>query len=152
MKIEVFKAAENLKIEDVEKVLKQKLGEKYELKLKKASGIGGQMIGGVANDQVTVIKNAYHRTVVSLMVGDDTDMSGKKATFIYFSEAELATWLRMLRKEGGLIGWGIIRLIYGGSDEIYDAVKNTIKENIDVIVETHEHGLRTMFKKNKKVE
>ncbi len=123
MKIEVFKGAENLKIEDVEKVLKQKLGEKYELKLKKATGIGGQMIGGAANDQITVIKNAYHRTVVSLMVADDTDMNGKKATFIYFSEAELATWLRILRKEAGLIGAGIIRLIYGGSDEIYEDVK-----------------------------
>ena len=122
------------------------------MKLKKASGIGGQIIGGVANDQIKVIKNAYHRTVVSLLVSDDTDMSGKKATFIYFSEAELATWLPMLRKEGGLIGWGIIRLIYGGSDEIYDAVKNTIKENIDVIVETHNHGLSALFKKNKKVE
>ena len=152
MKVELFKAVDNPTIEDVEKVLKEKLGDKYEFKLKKASGIASQMVGGAAHDQVTVIKNAYHRTVVSVQIADDTDVSGKKATFIYFSEAELAGWLRILHKEVGFIGAFIIRLIYGSSDDIYDAVKDTIKDNLNIVVEVHKAGLSALFKKNTKIE
>ena len=149
MKVESYKGPENLKIEDVEKVLKEKLGEKYELKFKKGSGIGGQMLGRAAYDEITVIKNAYHRTVVSLEVPKDTDMSGKKCTIIHFSEAELAPWLRILGREVGFIGLFIIGLMYGRKDEIYDEVKNTIKNNLNVEVETLDVGLKSLFKKKK---
>ncbi|SFW39987.1 hypothetical protein [Cellulophaga fucicola] len=152
MKIEVYKAVDHPTIEDVEKVLKEKLGDKYEYKLRKKAGIAGQMVGGVNYDNITVIKNAYHRTVVGLETTSSSSPSVPKFTTINFSEATLAGWLGFLNNQVGFIGSFIIRLIYGGDSEIYDEVRETIKNNMNIEVEVHEAGLGALFKKKKKEE
>ncbi|WP_435314824.1 hypothetical protein [Cellulophaga fucicola] len=152
MKIEVYKAVDHPTIEDVEKVLKEKLGDKYEYKLRKKASIAGQMVGGVNYDNITVIKNAYHRTVVGLETTSSSSPSVPKFTTINFSEATLAGWLGFLNNQVGFIGRIIIRLIYGGDSEIYDEVRETIKNNMNIEVEVHEAGLGALFKKKKKEE
>lgn len=150
MKVINFRAFENPTIEDLEALLKEKLGDKYTYKSsRKASSLAGQLVNSKSKDSVTVIKNAYHRTVVSVATVDDSSLDTGKRTNIFFSEATLAGWLGLLNKEGGFIGRIIIRAIYGTSDEIYDEVKNLIKKNIKGEDETHEVGLSTLFKKKK---
>jgi len=150
MKVTVFRAFENPAIEDLETLLKEKLGDKYTYKSsRKATSLAGKLMDSKSKDSVTVIKNAYHRTVVSVETVDDASLDTGKRTSVYFSEATLAGWLGLLHKEGGFIGRIIIRTIYGFSDEIYDVVKSTIKTNINGEDETHEVGLSTLFKKKK---
>lgn len=150
MKVTNFRAFENPSIEDLESLLKEKLGDKYTYKSsRKANSLAGKLVNSKSKDSVTVIKNAYHRTVVSVSTVDDASLDTGKRTNIFFSEATLAGWLGFLHKEGGFIGRIIIRIIYGVSDEIYDEVKSTIKTNIKGADETHEVGLGALFKKNK---
>lgn len=150
MKVTVFRAFENPTIEELEALLKEKLGDKYTYKSsRKATSLAGKLIDSRAKDSVTVIRNAYHRTVVSIETVDDTSLATGKRTSVYFSEATLAGWLGFLHKEAGFIGRIIIRIIYGVSDEIYDEVKSTVKTNIKGENETHEVGLGALFKKKK---
>lgn len=148
MKVTVFRAFDNPTIEDLETLLKEKLGDKYTYKSsRKATSLAGKIMDSRAKDSVTIIKNAYHRTVVSVETGDDSSLETGKRTNIFFSEATLAGWLGLLHKEGGFIGRIIIRIIYGVSDEIYEDVKSTVKTNVKGENETHEVGLSTLFKK-----
>lgn len=148
MKVTIFTAFENPTIEELETLLKEKLGDKYTYKsTRKANSLAGKLVNSKSKDSVTVIKNAYHRTVVSVETGDDSSLDTGKRTSVYFSEATLAGWLGLLHKEGGFIGRIIIRMIYGVSDEIYEDVEKTIKTNIKGEDETHEFGLGTLFKK-----
>lgn len=150
MKVSIFRAFENPTIEDLEALLEKKLGDKYTYKSsRKATSLVGKIANSKSADSVTVIKNAYHRTVVSVETIDDASLDTGKRTSVYFSEATLAGWLGLLHKEGGFIGRIIIRAIYGFSDEIYDEVKTTIKTNINGEDETTEVGLSTLFKKKK---
>ena len=150
MKVTTFKAFENPTIENIEKVLKDNLKDKYEYKIKKkASSLAGKLVNGSSGDSVTVIKNAYHRTVITVITIDDVLAESGKTTAIYFSEDEIAGWLGFLRKEGGLIGGLIIRLIYGGGDGFYEEVEKTVKTNIKGQDETLEVGLGSLLTRNK---
>lgn len=150
MKVTIFNATENPTIDDVEKVIKSKLGEKYKYKsFRKSNSLAGKLINGSSMDSITVIKNAYHRYVVSVNTIDDPSLDSGKRTSIYFSEETLAGWLGFLYKEVGFIGRIIIRAIYGASDEIYAEVENVVKTNIKGQDETTEVGLGSLFKKKK---
>lgn len=148
MKVTIFNATENPTIEDIEKVIKSKLGDKYKYKLfKKSNSLAGKLINGSSMDSVTVIKNAYHRYVVSVETIKDPMSESGKHTSIYFSEETLAGWLGFLYNEVGFIGRIIIRAIYGTSDEIYAEVENVVKTNIKGEDKTVEAGLGSLFKK-----
>ncbi|WP_299117061.1 hypothetical protein [uncultured Winogradskyella sp.] len=150
MKVTTFNATDHPKIEDIEKVLTDKLGDTYKYKTnKKATSLVGKMAGGSKRDSVTVIKNAYHRTVVSVETFNDHTSESGKRTNIYFSEDTLAGWLAFLNKEAGFLGRIIIRLIYGNGGGFYQEVEQVVKTNINGKDETVEVGLSTLFKKKK---
>ncbi|NHN25304.1 hypothetical protein FIA58_006400 [Flavobacterium jejuense] len=151
MKVTTFRAFDNPTLEEVEKLLKEKLGNKYELKLsRKSTHLAGKLITGSTTDAITVIKNAYHRTKVNVTTIDDASSNTGKHTSIYFSEATLAGWLLLLHNQAGLLGRLIIRLIYGNSDAFYEEIDSIIKTNIKGEEETKEVGLGTLFKKKNK--
>lgn len=150
MKITTFRAFENPTVEEVEKLLKEELGNKYELKLsRKSTNLAGKLITGSTSDAVTVIKNAYHRTKVNVTTIDDASSETGKHTSIYFSEATLAGWLLLLHHQAGLLGRLIIRLIYGDSSGFYEEIENVIKTNFKGEDETKDVGLTALFKKKK---
>ncbi|RZS99830.1 hypothetical protein [Aquimarina brevivitae] len=146
MKIKIYKALENPTIEDVERVIKEKIGDKYTYKsTRKADSVAGKILNGNAQNTIIVIKNAYHRIVVAVeTVKDPTDDNGQYTT-LRFSTAELAGWLRFLHREGGLLGSFIIRLIYGSNDPIYDEVRNIVKDNFKIEEQTLDVGIGTLF-------
>ncbi|EZH73913.1 hypothetical protein ATO12_13600 [Aquimarina atlantica] len=148
MKVTVFKAIDDPTIDDIEKVIKDKLGDKYTYKSsRKASSMAGKLLKGSAEDSITVIKNAYHRFVVVLRAEKDpTSLSGLY-TSIHFSSATLAGWLGFLHNEVGFIGRIIIRTIYGKDDPIYDEVKTIVKDSFRIEEETIDTGLGSLFKK-----
>lgn len=148
MKVTIFNATDNPTIEEVENLVKSKLGDKYTYKSqRKSNSMAGKILNGSSADALTVIKNAYHRTVVSVETIPDPSLSSGKRTSIYFSDATLAGWLGLLHKEGGFVGRMIIRAIYGAKDEIYDEVEKVVKTNINGQDETTEVGLGSLFKK-----
>ncbi|WP_103867537.1 hypothetical protein [Aquimarina sp. I32.4] len=149
MKVTVFKAIENPSIEDVEKLIKEKLGDKYTYKSsRKANNIAGKIMNSHAEDAITIIKNAYHRFVVVVDTTKDPTSENGQYTCFRFSSEELAGWLRFLRNEVGFIGSFIIRLIYGGDDPIYEEVKNIVKDNFKIEEQTIDVGLRSLLKNN----
>lgn len=149
MKVTIFNATDNPTIEEIEMVIKSKLGDKYTYKSnRKTSSIAGKIFNGSSADSITVIKNAYHRTVVSVETIPDPSLPSGKRTSIYFSEVTLAGWLGLLHKEGGFLGRMIISAIYGAKDEIYGEVEKVVKTNVNGQDETSEVGLGA-FLKNK---
>ena len=150
MKVTIFNATENPTIEDLEKVIKVKLGDKYTYKsTRKAKSTAGKLLNSSSADSVTVIKNAYHRTTVSLETIKDASLSTGLRTSVYFSEAKLAGWLTLLHREGRWLGRIIIRTIYGVSSPIYQEVKDAVKLNIKGEDETSEVGLASFLRKKK---
>lgn len=148
MKVTTYRAFENPTLEEVEKLLKEKLGDKYELKLtRKSSNIASALLNRSNTDGVTVIKNAYHRTKVNVTTIDDATSNTGKHTSIYYSEAELAGWLSFLHKQSGLLLRLVIRLIYRNSDGFYEEVDTVIKSNFKGEEETKEVGIGSLFKK-----
>lgn len=150
MKITTFNAHDHPTIEDVEKLLQENLGAKYEYKLKKKSAsLAGKIMNGSAGDAITIIKDAYHRTVVTITTFEDSGTASGKRTSLYFSEDELAGWLGFLNKQTGLIGHLVIRAIYGSGDGFYEEVEQAIKKNLKGEDETHSVGLGALFGKKK---
>ncbi|TPN83383.1 hypothetical protein [Aquimarina algicola] len=146
MKVTIYKAIENPSIEDVEQIIKEKLGDKYTYKSsRKASSVAGKILNSRTEDTITVIKNAYHRFVVVVDVVKDPTSESGKCTHFRFSSAELAGWLAFLHKEGGLLGAFIIRLIYGSNDPIYDEVRNIVKDNFKIEEQTVNTGLSALL-------
>ncbi|CAM4126842.1 MULTISPECIES: hypothetical protein [Flavobacterium] len=148
MKVTTYKTFDNTTAEQVEKLLKDKLGNKYEIKLsKKATSMAGKLFTDAANDSVTVIKNAYHRTKVNVATIDDPSSETGAYTAISYSEAKLTGWLSILHGQAGLLGKLVIRLIYGNADEFYEEVDNVIKVNIKGVEETKNVGIASLFNK-----
>lgn len=53
-------------LEDLFELLKEKLGNKYEVKFLKKGSAAAQFLGtGNAEDRIFVAKNAYHRTLIT---------------------------------------------------------------------------------------
>ncbi len=153
MKTTLFYAFDNPTIEEIEDIIKSKLGDKYTYKSsRKKNSLAGKLINGSTKDSITVIKNAYHRYVVSVETNKDPSSETGKTTVVYFNNQELAGWLKLLYKEAGFIGQIIIGLIYGKSNEIYDDVIKTVKTNLRGEDKTYEVGLGAFFKKNKSAE
>lgn len=150
MKVTTYKTFGNLTVEDVEKLLKSKIGDKYEVKLsKKATSVAGKLLTDSATDSVIVIKNAYHRTKVNVVSVDDASTETGKHTSIYYSEAKLTGWLGLLHGQAGLLGKLAIRLMYGNADDFYDDVDHVIKINIKGEDVTNEVGIGSLFRKKK---
>lgn len=150
MKVTTYKTFENPTVEEVEKLLKSKIGDKYEVKLsKKATSVAGKLFTDSATNSVIVIKNAYHRTKVNVVTIEDSSLETGKYTSIYYSEAKLTGWLALLHGQAGLLGKLAIRLMYGKADDFYDEVDHIIKANIKGEDETKEVGIGSLFKKKK---
>ncbi|WP_141402412.1 hypothetical protein [Sediminicola luteus] len=148
MKVTVFKAIDDPTIDDIEKVIKDKLGDKYTYKSsRKASSMAGKLLKGSPEDSITVIKNAYHRYVVLLRADKDPTSASGMYTTIHFSSATLAGWLGFLHREVGFIGRIIIRAIYGNDDPIYNEVKTIVTDNFKIEEETFDTGIGSLFKK-----
>ena len=149
MKITRFQILDDSTIEDIEDLIKTKLGDKYTYKsLRKSNTVVGKLVNGSAADSITVIKNAYHRITVSVTTIDDP-LTGKKERSIHFGKASLAGWLGFLHKEGGILGRIIIRIIYGMSDEIYDEVEGLVRKNVKGEDHTIEAGIGALFNRKK---
>lgn len=145
MKITSYKTAEVNTIEDIERVVTNHFEDKYTYKLTKKASTAGQLIGKSQVDSFTVIKNAYHRSVVVV------DFNSKdNSTSIRFEDYTLAGWLGFLNNQVGFIGSLIIRLIYGSGGDFYSDVENSIKTNIDGEDITLDVGLGALFKKKDK--
>lgn len=140
MEITTYYAKKDIKLEQVEQLLKEKLGDKYTYKVKKKAGsYAGKFLNSTSHDKVTVIKNAFHRYDVLADTSRDPRSTDENATVTIIDvleSHEIAGWLKMLHKEGGFIGRMIIRQIYGSGNEYYREIKDVVFNNIEVTKET----------------
>lgn len=142
MKITNFYTEDELTIEQLEQILKQHLGDKYKIDVKKkSSNLAVKLVSTEKMDMITVGKNAYHRTVIRIQTIKDEFLPSGKRTSIYFDDATLAWWLDLLHSNFGLIGSLIIRLIYGTGDGFYQEIERAVKDNVDGKQETIKTGL-----------
>ncbi len=148
MKVTTYYTDQLTTVEQVEEVVKKGLKDKYEYKVnKKSESLAGKIIKGATVDNIVVIKNAYHRNVISINTMKDPRVTSGEVTTIVFSEATVAGWLAFLNKQVGIVGHLIIRLIYGKGDGFYEEVERVVKSNIKGREETVDVGLTAMFKK-----
>lgn len=105
-------------LEDLFELLKEKLGNKYEVKFLKKGSAAAQFFGtGNAEDRIFVAKNAYHRTLITTKYAPMTDDMSREDTYLGFDRSTMKGWLKMLYSEGGWIGQWIIRTIYGSNQD-----------------------------------
>ncbi|TSE07284.1 hypothetical protein [Aquimarina algiphila] len=135
----VYYTEEKIDIKSLNQLFENEFGDKYTYKSSNASNNAiSKVVSGKSNDAFTVIKNAYHRTVISLQ-----DIDGK--TYINFGEDTLEWWLNLLNNNFGFIGSLIIRLIYGDGDGFYDEIQATVKNNLQVEEQEIKVGLGALF-------
>ena len=95
-------------LEDLFELLKEKLGNKYEVKFLKKGSAAAQFFGtGNAEDRIFVAKNAYHRTLITTKYAPMTDDMSREDTYLGFDRSTMKGWLKMLYSEGGWIGNGL---------------------------------------------
>ncbi|SNR14210.1 hypothetical protein [Tenacibaculum jejuense] len=148
MEVKTYYTEGDILIDQVEDILVENFGDTYKYKVnRKAKSIAGKIATGGAADHIVVIKNAYHRMVITLdKVKDPRTITGEANTIV-FSEATVAGWLAFFNKEVGIIGHFIIRAIYGKANEFYTEVEKAVKDNIKGKEETINVGLSAIFKK-----
>ena len=95
-------------LEDLFELLKEKLGNKYEVKFLKKGSAAAQFLGtGNAEDRIFVAKkNAYHRTLITTKYAPMTNDMSREDTYLGFDRSTMKGWLKMLYSEGGWIGHG----------------------------------------------
>lgn len=135
-------------IKSIHELLDEKLGKKYKVKFVPKSNSVMQMIGGDKQDQVFIIKNAYHRTYISLthlnkQLGIEND-----ETLFGFNRDDLNWWLAFLHNNTGIIGALIIRLLYGSSEPFDKEILEALKSKFDVKTREDNYGLSKLWKKD----
>lgn len=137
-------------LKDVESFLKEKFGDKYEIKFAPKTAGMAKHLTGKTEDKLEIIKDAYHRRSLYLInVSANESESGKEEIFLGFAEMELKWWLRFLHRETGMIGQFIIGLIYGKAEDFYKGVEDAIEEKYEMKMRTTKIDPLGAFKKNK---
>ena len=134
-------------LQDLHKAIEENLGSKYEVKFLKKGGLGHQMIGGQAFDQILVAKNAYHRTIISVSTMPQGPGQEKEETLINFNQATLKWWLQAINRNVGFIGGGIIRLMYGSNVSFDTDIVSALKSKYELKERKLNVGLSALWKK-----
>ncbi len=149
-KITGYYSLQKVTIKDIGDFLTEKLGEKYKVKQFDKGNLGKQMLSGRTEDQVLVEKNGYHRMVIALSdIPANQSESGKEEVMFRMGQAGLNGFLRFLRKETGLIGAGILKLIYGSGDDFYYEIINVLSEKYELVEREVNVGVSALFNKKK---
>lgn len=141
-KINTYKTDKSVSAEELHKMYETSLGSKYKVKLeKKGKNAIVSAFKGVANDQIFIAKNGYHRTyVVPFQEGNNTHFR--------LVESTTSPWITFLSRQTGLIGIGVIRLIYGNGKEFYEDVINVLRTEVNVEEGQQNVGLSALWKKD----
>lgn len=123
-------------------------GEKYKVKLnEKKTGVK-RLVSGNSMNSVLLTKNAYHRLTITVSdSGDTPSESGSKEFYLNFVEAPSKSWMNFLRKETGIIGGIILKLIFGSADKFHSEVIEAIEKEYNV--QSRKVGLGNILKKKK---
>jgi len=136
-------------LEDLFELLKEKLGNKYEVKFLKKGSAAAQFLGtGNAEDRIFVAKNAYHRTLITTKYAPMTDDMSREDTYLGFDRSTMKGWLKMLYSEGGWIGQWIIRTIYGSNQDFDTDILDAINSKYPVQQKDQNVGISALWKKN----
>lgn len=136
-------------LEDLFELLKEKLGNKYEVKFLKKGSAAAQFFGtGNAEDRIFVAKNAYHRTLITTKYAPMTDDMSREDTYLGFDRSTMKGWLKMLYSEGGWIGQWIIRTIYGSNQDFDTDILDAINSKYPVQQKDQNVGISALWKKN----
>ncbi len=135
-------------LQDLHKLIDEKLGGKYMVKFLKKGNAGQQMLGGEKFDQILIAKNAYHRTLISVdqlpkQVGQEKD-----ETYIHFNRATLKGWLQFLYDNTGFIGGGIINMCYGNNKEFDDDILKALQTKYEIKKREMNTGISALWKKD----
>ncbi len=143
-KMNTYKVAETVSIEDLHKFFEDVLGSKYKIKLeRKGKNAVASAFKGVSQDQIFIAKNGYHRTVV-------VPVHANNETHFRLDESTISPWLTFLSRQTGLIGAGIIRLVYGNGKEFYGDVINVLRDKLNVEEGQQNVGISRLWKKEDK--
>ena len=136
-------------LEDLFELLKEKLGNKYEVKFLKKGSAAAQFFGtGNAEDRIFVAKNAYHHTLITTKYAPMTDDMSREDTYLGFDRSTMKGWLKMLYSEGGWIGQWIIRTIYASNQDFDTDILDAINSKYPVQQKDQNVGISALWKKN----
>lgn len=135
-------------IEAVHKILEEKIGNKYKVKFVKKGNLAKQFLGAQNYDQIHIIKNAYHRTYISLNHLNKQLGIEKDETHFQFNTEDCAAWMSFLNRNFGLVGAGIIRLIYGSGKPFNNDILEALKASYEVKSREENYGISKLWKKD----
>lgn len=131
-------------IKTIYEVLEKKLGNKYEVKFIPRQNFGKQLIGAGTNiDQIFIAKNAYHRTFISINQKAGVE---NEETHLAFDRDTLKWYLILLNKSFGIIGVGLLRLIYGSNKPFDDDILDALNSKYEIKSREESHGLSQLWK------
>lgn len=139
----------NVTIEQINEAINSKLKDKYKVELLKKGSVAAQAFGGKASDGVFIVKNAYHRTFITLSFSPKSEsQQPEDETILSFDNDGLKWWLKFLRNQTGLIGSFIIDAMYGKSKEFYTDVEDAIKDKFNLTQREENVGISKLWKKD----
>lgn len=142
----IYYTTKDVDIQSLGNHIKETFGEKYKVKLnEKHSGVK-KLVTGNSLDSVLLTKNAYHRLSIGVSDSENAPTeSGKREFYINFTQAPSKRWMSFLRKETGMIGGIVLKLIFGSADSFHSEIINEIEKKYDL--NSRKVGLSTAFKK-----
>lgn len=142
----IYYTTKELDIQSLGSHIKETFGEKYKVKLSEKHTGMKKLVTGNATDSVMLTKNAYHRLNIAVSDSQSAQTeSGQKEFYINFVQAPSKSWMNFLRKETGVIGGVILKLIFGSADSFHSEVINEIEKKYSL--QSRKVGLSNVFKK-----
>lgn len=146
-KIKINYFTGKITIEEIHKVIEEKLKGKYKIEFQKKGNLISKGMGAPNRDSVFISKNAYHRVFISVEFVSQATSQTEDETYYYTDSSTLKWWLRILNKEVGLIGQLIIRKLYGSADLFYNDINDAVKSKFDLKSREFNAGVSALWKK-----
>ncbi|NRS87523.1 hypothetical protein HNQ02_000430 [Flavobacterium sp. 7E] len=139
----------NVTIEQINEAIQSKLKDKYKVELLKKGSVAAQAFGGKSTDGVFIVKNAYHRTFITLsFISKEESQQPEDQTMVSFDNDGLKWWLKILSKEVGFIGGFILKTMYGKSNDYYEDIENALKDKFELKQREENFGVSKLWKKD----
>ncbi len=111
-----------ISLEQVAELLKQKLGDKYPVKIMKATSGAMKYLTGNTTDTIQIKKNGYHGVVIGVVPSTE----GMTYSVISSNAYTPSTIVEMITRKAGLLDHLIFKAIWGSGSDFYKSIDNLI--------------------------
>ncbi len=124
----MYKTKQNItSLEDLQSMLKEKLGGKYAMEMNQADKGAKKFLTGNAQNSINLKKNGYH----GLMVLLTPPSNGMDYSVIHLVPYTPNTIIRLITQNAGILDNLIFKAIWGSGNEFYQDLHDVVLEKFE---------------------